>query len=153
MLSSYVMSILNNSSFFIAYGLCVILVSLSILFIIARGIEFGDEKIQKRLTSILSGFVSSILFTQPLKIVVMAIFFTCFCRKSQKDREANEFLDDDQIGLEADEDYFHKTKKKSMITRPSSSTASERNSNVNSHSRNLDVFSQFKYELIVDADD
>ncbi|CAF1184610.1 unnamed protein product [Adineta ricciae] len=105
---------------FIAYGLCVTLVSLSILFIIARGIEFGDTKTQKWLTSILSGFVSSILFTQPLKIVVMAIFFTCFCRKSQKDREANEFLDDDQIGLEADEDYFHKTEKKSMIARPSS---------------------------------
>ena len=39
----------------------------------------------------------------------MAIIFTCFCRNSKKDREANEFLDDDQIGLELDEEYFHKT--------------------------------------------
>ncbi len=53
---------------FIAYGLCIILVGLSIIFIIARGIEFGDEKTQKWLTSILSGFFSSILLTQPLKV-------------------------------------------------------------------------------------
>ncbi|CAF1184297.1 unnamed protein product [Adineta ricciae] len=73
--------------------------------------------------------------------MIMAIIFTCFCRKSQKDREANEFLDDNQIGLEADEEYFHKTnKKKSMIARPSSSKASERNSHVDSHSRNVDVY-------------
>ncbi len=53
---------------FIAYGLCIILVGVSIIFIIARGIEFGDAKTQKWLTSILSGFFSSILLTQPLKV-------------------------------------------------------------------------------------
>ena len=53
---------------FIVYGLCVILVGISILFIIARGIEFGDVKTQKWLISILSGFFSSILLTQPMKV-------------------------------------------------------------------------------------
>jgi hypothetical protein len=53
---------------FIVYGLCIILVGVSILFIIARGIEFGDDKTQKWLTSILSGFFSSIFLTQPLKV-------------------------------------------------------------------------------------
>ena len=53
---------------FVAYGLCVLLVGLSIIFIIARGIEFGDLKTQKWLISILSGFFSSILLTQPLKV-------------------------------------------------------------------------------------
>ncbi len=53
---------------FIAYGLCAIVVGVSIVFIIARGIEFGDEKTQKWLTSVLSGFFSSILLTQPLKV-------------------------------------------------------------------------------------
>lgn len=37
-------------------------------FIIARGIEFGDLKTQKWLTSLLSGFFSSILLIQPLKV-------------------------------------------------------------------------------------
>ena len=61
---------------FIAYGICLILVGVSILFIIARGIEFGDLKTQKWLTSILSGFFSSILVTQPLKV---KFFFYSFC--------------------------------------------------------------------------
>jgi hypothetical protein len=99
---------------FLAYGLCLMLVGISIIFLIARGIEFGDEKTQKWLTSILSGFFSSILLTQPLKvkflrlslklivfvllkIICLAIFFACFCRNANEDKEANEYLDDDQV--------------------------------------------------------
>ncbi len=59
---------------FIAYGLCLILVGVSILFIIARGIEFGDLKSQQWLTSILTGFFSSIFLTQPLKV-----YYFVFC--------------------------------------------------------------------------
>ena len=40
----------------------------SIFFIIVRGIEFGDLKCQKWLTSLLSSFFSSILVIQPLKV-------------------------------------------------------------------------------------
>ncbi len=76
---------------FIGYGLCVILVGISIFFIIARGIEFGDLKTQQGLTSISSGFVSSILLIQP-------IFFAFFCRKSD---------DDNQLDLENDEEFLH----------------------------------------------
>ena len=70
---------------FLAYGLCVILASVSIFFIIARGIEFGDEKSQQWLTSILTGFFSSIFLTQPIKIISLAIFSVCFCRQSNHD--------------------------------------------------------------------
>ena len=64
---------------FIAYGLCVFIVGLSIVFIIARGIEFGDLKSQQWLASILSGFFSSVLLTQPLKVNQYLLFeFTVF---------------------------------------------------------------------------
>ena len=53
---------------FIAYGLCLIAVMISIVFIIARGIEFGDLKTQKWLTSIVTSFVSSIFLVQPIKV-------------------------------------------------------------------------------------
>jgi hypothetical protein len=109
---------------FIAYGLCLILVGVSIIFLIARGIEFGDEKTQKWLTSILSGFFSSILLTQPLKvkffcllfklivfvslkIICLSILFACFCRNANEDKEANEYLDDNQVDLDNDEEYLH----------------------------------------------
>jgi hypothetical protein len=53
---------------FVAYGLCLILVGVSSLLIIARGIEFGDLKTQKWLASIVTGFFSSISLTQPIKV-------------------------------------------------------------------------------------
>ena len=89
---------------FLVYGLCTILVALSMFFIIVRGIEFGDLKTQQWLASILTGFFSSILLTQPVKIIALAIFFACFCRNSNTDEEANEYLDENQMNLEIDED-------------------------------------------------
>ena len=40
----------------------------SVFFIIVRGIEFGDVKCQKWLTSLLSSFFSSVILVQPLKV-------------------------------------------------------------------------------------
>lgn len=42
-----------------------------------------------------------------LKILCLAIFFAFFCRKSDDDKEANGYLDDNQINLDTDEEYFH----------------------------------------------
>lgn len=53
---------------FIAYGISVILFVVSTFFIIVRGIEFGDVKTQKWLTSAVTSFFSSILVVQPLKV-------------------------------------------------------------------------------------
>jgi hypothetical protein len=53
---------------FIAYGLSFLVVCVSGLFIFARGVEFGDEKTRKWLTSSITGFFSSILITQPVKV-------------------------------------------------------------------------------------
>jgi hypothetical protein len=53
----------------------LILIGVCILFIIGRGIEYGDLKSQKWLTSILSGFFSSILLTEPLKVKFFFLFF------------------------------------------------------------------------------
>ncbi|CAF3596750.1 unnamed protein product [Rotaria sp. Silwood1] len=55
---------------FIIYGLSFLLAISSTFFIIARGIEFGDLKTQKWLTSLISGFFSSILLIQPLKVIL-----------------------------------------------------------------------------------
>ncbi|CAF4394520.1 unnamed protein product, partial [Adineta steineri] len=52
---------------YIAYGLSMIIIIISIFFIIVRGIEFGDIKTQQWLTSVLTGFFSSVVLTQPIK--------------------------------------------------------------------------------------
>jgi hypothetical protein len=56
----------------------LILVGVSITFIIASGIEFGDLKSQKWLISILSGLFSSIFLTQPLKVEFYLMIFLVF---------------------------------------------------------------------------
>jgi hypothetical protein len=53
---------------FLAYGFSLVLVIISMFFLIVRGIEFGDLKTQKWLTSLIAGFFSSILLIQPIKV-------------------------------------------------------------------------------------
>jgi polycystin 1L2 len=99
---------------FIAYGLSFLVVSISAIFIIARGIEFGDSKTRKWLTSSISGFFSSILLTQPVKVVLMAIFFALIIRKDNDDIIEND--DDDDIFLDGDEEYLHAFDDGSLLT-------------------------------------
>ena len=61
---------------FIAYGVSLLLFTLSIFFIIVRGIELGDLKTQKWLTSVLTSFFSSILIIEPLKVKLFIITLT-----------------------------------------------------------------------------
>jgi hypothetical protein len=52
----------------------------------------------------------SVIFSV-LKILSLAIIFACFIRKSDNDKEAAEYLDDDIcFDLEEDEEYLHSIK-------------------------------------------
>jgi len=99
---------------FIAYGISFLVVIISAIFIIARGIEFGDTKTQKWLTSSIAGFFSSIFLTQPFKVVCMAIFFALIIRHDDDDMIVHE--DDDDIFLEGDEEYLHAFDDGSLLT-------------------------------------
>jgi len=98
---------------FIAYGLSFLVVIVSAIFIIARGIEFGDTKTRKWLTSSISGFFSSILLTQPVKVVCMAIFFALITRRDDDDIIES---DDDDLFLDGDEEYLHAFDDGSLLT-------------------------------------
>ena len=114
---------------FIAYGCSLLLAIVSIFFIIVRGIEFGDSKTQKWLTSLLAGFFSSILLIQPIKVKsnphslfhshsnylflllskigLLAIFFACCSRKTDEDPQVADYLDDDLEIDEQNDSPFH----------------------------------------------
>ncbi|UJR08126.1 hypothetical protein I4U23_012402 [Adineta vaga] len=100
---------------FIAYAFSLLIILISIFFIVVRGIEFGDVKVQKWLASVLTGFFSSILLSQPIKIVCLAIFFVCFCRNSNDDTETSEYIDDYQMTLNDDEEYFQSANNYSLF--------------------------------------
>ena len=52
----------------IAYGLSYLFMCVSLLFIILKGIEFGDEKVLKWLTSLIMSILTSVLLTEPIKV-------------------------------------------------------------------------------------
>jgi hypothetical protein len=51
-----------------AYMLSFVFAFISIFFVIVKGIEFGDEKVQKWLSTLLVSFLTSVLFTQPIQV-------------------------------------------------------------------------------------
>ncbi|CAF0990631.1 unnamed protein product [Adineta steineri] len=115
---------------FIAYGLSLIIIAVSIFFIIVRGIEFGDVKTQQWLTSVLTGFFSSVIFTQPIKIICLAIFFICFCRNSKDDKETSEYInEDDEFNISNDEEYLHSLEYRSIFSSQSRKSINRLNEN------------------------
>ncbi|CAF1595374.1 unnamed protein product, partial [Adineta steineri] len=92
---------------FIAYTFSFMIIAVSMFFIIVKGIIFGDLKTQQWLTSVLTGFFSSVILTQPIKILGLAVFFTLFCRNPNDDKEAKEYIDETNFELDGDEDYLH----------------------------------------------
>jgi len=53
-----------------------------------------------------------------MKILCLAIFFAFFCRKSDDDKEAKEYIDENQIDLDNNEEYLHSNKGCLFIYRP-----------------------------------
>jgi hypothetical protein len=55
--------------------------AVSATFVIIKGIEFGDEKCGKWLSSLLISFLSSVLITQPLQVNFQILFFFILLKK------------------------------------------------------------------------
>ncbi|CAF3607443.1 unnamed protein product [Adineta steineri] len=97
---------------FIAYSFSFVVVCVSGFFLFARGVEFGDEKTRKWLTSSVTGFFSSILLTQPVKVILFAIFFALVIRK---DEDIAIDTDEDDLFLDGDEEYLHAFDDESLL--------------------------------------
>ncbi|CAF4379340.1 unnamed protein product, partial [Adineta steineri] len=109
---------------------------ISIFFIIIRGIEFGDVKTQQWLTSVLTGFFSSVIFTQPIKIICLAIFFICFCRNSKDEKETSEYInEDDEFNISNDEEYLHSLEYHSIFSSQSRKSINRLNENEIAYAR------------------
>lgn len=68
----------------LAYILSFLVVATSITFILFRSAQYGDVRTRQWLGSILTSFFASILLTQPLKVLSLAILFMCLCRKKSQ---------------------------------------------------------------------
>jgi hypothetical protein len=66
----------------LAYMFSFFCAFISIFFILMYGISFGNEKVQKWITSLLISVLTSIFLTQPIQVALTAIFFVSVLKKS-----------------------------------------------------------------------
>ncbi len=81
----------------IAYVLSFAFAGVSLFFVIVKGIEFGDDKVTKWLTSLIVSFLSSIILTQPLQVILLTVFFVTICRSSNDKNELDTQDDDNKV--------------------------------------------------------
>ncbi|XP_064099124.1 location of vulva defective 1-like [Macrobrachium nipponense] len=90
----------------IAWILVWVCIAASCFFLLMYGIQFGNTKTTKWVTSLIISFFSSILFVQPLKIFAMAIFASLICKSGDLDvDDADE--DEEDPDLQYDETWLH----------------------------------------------
>ena len=85
----------------IAYVLSAIFMGVSIFFVIIQGVNLGDEKVKKWLTSFLVSIISSVFLTQPVKIVLTALVVILICRKSNDVADTQHDADEDDSTFES----------------------------------------------------
>ncbi|KAL3211152.1 hypothetical protein MRX96_000836 [Rhipicephalus microplus] len=88
---------------YVAWFLCLASIFVSIFFIWAYGVQFGDEKTRKWITSLLVSFFMSVLITQPIKVFMLAIIFSSLFKSPDKDDDEAEEDEEDPELLEHEE--------------------------------------------------
>jgi hypothetical protein len=91
----------------IGWILLFITVTLSVTFVTFYGIQFQDVKCKKWLTSMLISFFTSVLLTQPIKVLLFALFFALVFKKPFEEESQDELEDEEDPSLETDEIYMH----------------------------------------------
>lgn len=94
---------------YLAWFLCALCIVVSIFFLWAYGIQFGDEKTRKWITSLIVSFFASILVTQPIKVFLTAIILSTILKSPDVDIDDSE-EDEDDIDLtvlEENEEWLH----------------------------------------------
>ena len=56
-----------------SYLISFLFAGVSLFFVIVKGIEFGDEKVQNWITSLFISFLTSLLLTQPVQVAIRSI--------------------------------------------------------------------------------
>ncbi|GBN97143.1 Polycystic kidney disease protein 1-like 2, partial [Araneus ventricosus] len=95
---------------YLSWFLVIASVGSSVFFLWAYGLQFGNIRTGKWLTSMVISFLSSVLLTEPLKIFLIAIIMACLCGNPDVDDDDSD--DDEQDPyLKEDEEWLHSVSK------------------------------------------
>ena len=111
----------------VAYVLSFIFASISIIFIIFKGISLGDATVKKWLTSFLFSVITSVTITQPLQIALIVLFFVTVCRKSTSSNLDNEYKDAHEKNEQAEIDSSLSKTPKIVVEEENSDSDDETN--------------------------
>ncbi|KAG1652740.1 Polycystic kidney disease protein 1-like 2 [Nymphon striatum] len=91
---------------YIAWFLTVACIGISMFFLWAYGITFGNEKTTKWFTSLIISILASIFLTQPVKVMLVAFVLSLVCKNIDNESDdADE--DEEQPELADDEEWLH----------------------------------------------
>ncbi|XP_066983276.1 polycystin-1-like protein 2 [Macrobrachium rosenbergii] len=91
---------------YIAWLVAVLSIAAGGFFTFSYGVQFGEEKTKKWLGALFVSFFSSVLFTQPIKVILMAIIFSAVFKKPVDDEDDADFDEREPI-LGEDEEWMH----------------------------------------------
>ncbi|XP_023225224.1 uncharacterized protein LOC111626157 [Centruroides sculpturatus] len=91
---------------YVAWLICLASIFVSVFFLWAYGVQFGDEKTKKWVTSLLISFFTSILITQPIKVFLVAMILSSLFKSVDSDEDDSE-QDEEAPNLADDEEWLH----------------------------------------------
>ncbi|CAM1329796.1 Uncharacterised protein at_DN1626 [Pycnogonum litorale] len=91
---------------YVAWFLTISCIVSSMFFLWAYGIQFGNEKTAKWFTSLIVSTMCSIFLTQPIKVMLSAIFLSMICKDLNYDEDDCED-DEENPELACDEAWLH----------------------------------------------
>jgi hypothetical protein len=80
-----------------------VIAGVSLFFICAEGITFGDEKVAKWITSFMTSVFSSVFLTQPIQVALTTFLLVSICRKNTEFSKVTVEAEK-QIKVDEDED-------------------------------------------------
>ncbi|XP_070581325.1 polycystin-1-like protein 2 [Ptychodera flava] len=92
---------------YLGWFICILTVVTSAFFVILYSMEWGADKSEQWLVSIILSFSLSVLVTQPVQVIMIAIFFSCFMKKVTDDDDETGKTSVKANGLKHDEEYLH----------------------------------------------
>ncbi|XP_068216780.1 polycystin-1-like protein 2 [Palaemon carinicauda] len=106
---------------YIAWIVAILSIGAGAFFTFAYGVTFGEELTKKWLGALLVSFFSSVLFTQPIKVILMAVIFSAVFKKPVEDEDDADF-DEREPVLGEDEEWMHQlgpgTREKKKVFKP-----------------------------------
>ncbi|XP_071961517.1 polycystin-1-like [Antedon mediterranea] len=91
----------------IAWILTILSTATATVFVIFYGIQLGNDETSMWLASLFISFFTAILFTQPIKVVLIAVFIACIMKTPGAEQEEDMDDDEEEFYLKTDEEWLH----------------------------------------------